>query len=61
MQCQDWDPIHDSLVHTRYCWHFYMYLLNSPGLFAGMYVSLYPLKYISYVLDKYFFKKIDCN
>ena len=41
MQCEDLGPVHDSLVHAKYCWHFYVCLLNSPGLFGGMYMSLW--------------------
>ena len=39
MQCEDLGPIHDSLVHTRYC--ISKCLLNSPGLSGGMYMSLW--------------------
>ena len=35
MQCEDLGPVHDSLVHAKYCWHFYVCLLNSPGLFGA--------------------------
>lgn len=38
--CQDLDTTHDWLVHMRYHWHFYMYLLKSSDSSLGAFTSM---------------------